>query len=64
MNLEASNGVSGDGGVSATHMGRSVDVVERGCEEKGLVIGGAVAEESCSGMEIGFGFEMRKCGTV
>ena len=50
MNLEASNGIGSDGGVSATHVGRSIDVVERGSEDKvfgtlGSDIGGGACAE-------------------
>lgn len=36
--LKASNGIGGDGGVSTTHMGRGVDVVERCGENIGFFI--------------------------
>jgi len=38
MYLKASNGVSSDGGISAAHMRRGVNVVKRGCDDIGFVI--------------------------
>lgn len=50
LNLKPSNGIGGDGGVSTTHVGRGIDVVERGCEDKwfgilGSDIGGGASAE-------------------
>lgn len=53
--LKASNGVGSNGGVSATHVGRSIDVVKRSCKDKGfgkftiwesVILGGAGAEQT------------------
>jgi hypothetical protein len=35
-NLKSGNGVGGDGGVCAAHVGRGIHVVKRSCYNKGL----------------------------
>lgn len=37
--LEASNGVGGDGGVGAAHVRRGIDVIKRGGEDERLHLG-------------------------
>ena len=53
--LKASNSISSNGGVSTAHVGRRIDIVKRGCNDKGfhrpifregIVFGSASAEQS------------------